>query len=288
MGGLPPTASANMPATFTPRSTTVMTPYAASPLTIPTCTSQGTIETRSITSAIAGYNIPVQIYLPPCYGEDGRNYPVIYLFHGGSYDYTHWTNLGVVETADSGISSDILPPIVMVMPGGGLLADTTSGGSFSYEGFVLDELIPFVENNYCASPNGKNRAIGGISRGGYWALEIAFRFPDTFASAGGHSAALLDSFAGPDLNPRYTGLANDLSGLRIYLDIGESDWVITEISLLHDEMEAAGIKHTWLLNPGGHDDEYWASHVFEYLEWYTRIWHKDRFEFSECLVSVPD
>ncbi len=59
--------------------------------------------------------------------------------------------------------------------------------------------------------------------------------------------------------------------LRMYFDIGENDWVINNIRQLHEDMEAAGIEHEWILNEGRHEDAYWASHTGEYLTWYSAI-----------------
>jgi enterochelin esterase-like enzyme len=252
------------------------------------CSSSGQIAFGSIPSTVAGQDIPYQIYLPPCYGLDSRNYPTLYLLHGGSYDQEHWTNLGLQEAVETGINTMELPPLLIVMPGGGQLADTTSGGPASYEGFVLNELIPYIENHYCASGKSADRAIGGISRGGYWALEIAFRFPETFAGVGGHSAALLDAYAGPEYNPQFTGINNDLADLHIYLDIGDEDWVINNIRQLHEDLVAKGIEHTWVLNTGSHDDVYWSAHVSDYLAWYTAEWSSDRLSYASCQLSTAD
>jgi enterochelin esterase-like enzyme len=111
-----------------------------------------------------------------------------------------------------------------------------------------------------------------MSRGGYWALEIAFRFPEQFVSVGGHSAALYDTAAGPELNPQFTGLTNDLGDLRIYFDIGEDDYLIPNIQRLHEDMLEAKRPHDWLLNEGSHEDAYWALHSGEYLLWYSEPW----------------
>ena len=225
--------------------------------------------------------------MPPCYGLDGRVYPTLYMLHGGSFTENHWDQLGLDEAAEDGILSDLLPPVLIVMPGGGTLTQSTSGGPYSFEGIVLNELIPFIEANYCASPDADQRAIGGISRGGYWALEIAFRFPRMFASVGGHSVALLDTFAGSDINPQYTGIYNNLADLRVYLDIGAEDWVINNIRRLHEDMLAAGQAHTWVLNQGKHEDAYWSANLSDYLKWYVEPWSLERDSYPLCLIENP-
>jgi enterochelin esterase-like enzyme len=252
------------------------------------CAAPGQIERHTFHSATSGGPTAYQIYLPPCYGlpvdggENGRTYPTLYLLPGNIHDERIWAELGIGQAADEAIRQRAIPPLLIVMPDGGWLANNTSGGPGSYESLILNELIPHIEQTYCAWPTAEGRAIGGLSRGGYWALGIAFRHPQQFASVGGHSAALLDTHAGPDVNPQYTGLNNNLGNLRIYLDIGANDYVIHNIRRLHQDMEAAGVTHTWVLNEGHHEESYWETHLSDYLSWYTAPWPHDPESFPPC------
>jgi enterochelin esterase-like enzyme len=222
-------------------------------------------------STVQGFDQRYRIYLPPCYGQQDRLYPALYLFPGNIYDERHWSDLGLNEAADAGIAAGTLPPFVIVMPNDGEISDVTSGGDWSFEGVVLSDLIPFVEDQYCVWAAKPGRAIGGISRGGYWSLEIGFRHPELFASVGGHSPAIFaDNY--PMFNPLTTGTDPKLLGLPIYMDIGEGDWLREGAFDLHDNMLAAGIPHEWHLNPGVHNDAYWSEHLAEYLAWYASHW----------------
>ncbi|MCB9418515.1 MAG: hypothetical protein H6667_01820 [Ardenticatenaceae bacterium] len=261
----------------TPQVTSTQTPQpTATPQPSPTppptpCTSPGRIETGFFNSA-AGGQMAYRIYLPPCYGENGRTYPTLYMLPGNNQTDAIWDSLGLDETAEQAIQNDEIPPQIIVMPEGGWIALNSSGGSFSYESVIMDDLIPFIETTYCAWSDPAGRAIGGLSRGGYWALEIAFRHAEQFASVGGHSASLYDIAAGPDLNPQHTGLTHNLGQLRIYLDIGENDSGIGNTRKLHEDLTAQEIPHTWVLNQGGHDNAYWSAHLREYLDWYSAGW----------------
>jgi enterochelin esterase-like enzyme len=200
---------------------------------------------------------------------------------GNIYTDSIWDELGLDEAAEADIREQSIAPMLIAMLSGGSLANTTSGGPASYESFMLEEFIPFFEGNYCALPNGLGRAIGGMSRGGYWALEIAFRHPEEFTSVGGHSAALVDYNGGPTINPSNTGLSNDLGDLRIYLDIGENDWLRPNLQELHEQMALQERAHTWVLNQGIHEEAYWATHLEEYLDWYAEPWIDAR-EYPPC------
>lgn len=272
-----PTAMPSIEPTITP-----LPSPTSSPQPTPCAETAGSVEYGLFNSAVAGGEQAYSVYLPPCYEARGPAYPVVYLFAGNIHDERKWLELGLNQVADEAIVRGELAPFVVVMPDGGWLANNTSGGPGSYESLVLDELIPYVESEYCVWPVAAGRAIGGLSRGGYWALEIAFRFPDRFASVGGHSAALLDTYAGPDVNPQHTALSRDLDGLRIYLDIGSEDYVRANTIRLHEEMQAAGVAHDWRLNSGRHEDAYWAAQVSDYLQWYASPWPRERDTYPAC------
>ncbi|MCP4427551.1 MAG: esterase family protein, partial [Chloroflexi bacterium] len=269
---IPPIPSATPAPTLTPTQ-----PPTPSPTP---CAGSGWVETAVFPSHAGP--IAYRIYLPPCYGENGRAYPTLYMLPGNNQTDAIWDDLGLDETAESAIQNKEIPPLLIVMPDGGWIARNSSGGPHSYETVIFDDLIPFIEANYCAWPDTAGRAIGGLSRGGYWALEIAFRHPGRFVSVGGHSASLLDIAAGPDINPQYTALTNNLGDLRIYLDIGENDGGIPNTRRLHKDMTARGVPHAWALNPGGHDNAYWAAHLAEYLAWYAVPWSLDASRYPVC------
>lgn len=272
-----------IPVTYTP--STRLTPtdaLDANPPEPEKCAASGRVELGQYTSEIGG-TAAYRIYLPPCYGENNHLYPTLYMLPGNDQTDAIWDDLGLDETAEKAIKTGGIPPLIIVMPDGGWIAQNSSGGPDSYEAVILDDLIPYIETNYCASSDPAMRAIGGLSRGGYWALEMAFRHPETFASVGGHSASLLDIAAGPAFNPQFTGLNNELGHLRIYLDIGAVDGGIANTRRLHEDMAAQGVPHEWVLNDGGHDNAYWSAHLAEYLTWYTDPWLPSPNLTASCL-----
>ncbi len=260
------------------------TPSPLPPATATPCTGKGRMVTGTYQSEASGIS-PYRIYLPPCYGEGDRVYPTLYMLPGNIHTDSGWDDLGLDEAAENAINQGDIPPLLIVMAGGGHLSNFTSGGPWSYETLIMEDLIPHIESNYCAWPDQAGRAIGGMSRGGYWSLEIAFRHADQFASVGGHSASLYDLYGGPDVVPQSTGLANDLGDLRIYFDVGENDWVIPNLEKLHEDMDEAGIEHEWVVNEGWHENAYWASHTEEYMSWYSEPWSMQRASYPLCALD---
>jgi enterochelin esterase-like enzyme len=196
------------------------------------------------------------------------------MLHGYPFDDAHWDEIGLDEAADKGIAAETLPPFIIAMPA----ADNegtytkTSGGAQSFEGVLLGEFIPFVEANYRVSRRAAERAIGGMSRGAVWSLEIAFRNPKFFSAVGGHSAALNVNLAPPVYDPIYLAADPAIRGLRIFLDAGQGDWVLPGMEELHGALTAAGVVHDYHIFEGFHNDGYWATHVAEYLAFYASDW----------------
>lgn len=272
----PPASPTTLP-TPSPRATLSPTPHWTT-----TCDTPGTVVTGVFPDGLAGPERAYRVYLPPCYGQDGRLYPVLYLFHGTYQDDSYWEQMGAAAAAEELILSRQIPPLVIIMPNSATIDTTSSGGPYSWEGVVLTYLLPFAEAHYCLGAEPRWRAMGGLSRGGYWALEIAFQHPELFASVGAHSGALEDIAAGPDINPKTSWQGKDLTGMRLYLDTGDADWYRTNFEQLHEDLMAAQIAHEWHLNEGTHDAAYWSGHVADYLRWYTAIWPLERGEYPYC------
>ena len=254
----------------------------------PGCQESGRVEQGRFPSSLAQPDLAYRIYLPPCYGNDNHVYPVLYMLPGNIHDDSIWDQLGLDEAAESGIQSGTLPPMLIVMPEGGSISNETSGGPYSYEAVIVNELLPFVKSKYCAWQDASGQAIGGLSRGGYWSLEIAFRNPDVFGSVGGHAAALIDTYAGPALDPKYTAQTSDLSAVRIYLGTGQSDWYLGPLQILHENLLTVGKEHLWVIQEGSHNNDYWSAHVGDYLDWYAESWLIDRDLLPVCEIGLSD
>ena len=290
MGGgsaatLAPAATLPPVPTFTQTSTPTLTPsptltpmptLAPSPTPIPTPTcaeTAGRVERHTYFSPTAGDEQPYRVYLPPCYDESDRRYPVLYLFHGWPYDEAHWDGVGVDEAADDGIASGALPPVIIVLPAGPeRLYVNTSGGDRSFEGQVVNDLIPHVDGTYRTWAEREGRAVGGISRGGVWALEVGFMHPDLFATVGAHSPALSVNLAPPPYDPFYLLGSPGVAELRIYLDAGDADWSRESTQALHEALDGRSIAHEFVVHAGAHENGLWAENVAEYLAFYTAGW----------------
>jgi enterochelin esterase-like enzyme len=221
-------------------------------------------------------------YLPPCYSRSDRAYPVIYLIHGSVQSDSHWLDLGLAQIANLAIASGRYPPFIAIMPFSDRLGNISSGGDNSVEGVITNYLIPYVDEHFCTWRSPSGRSIGGISRGGYWALEITFRHEDLFGAVSGHSSHLRFETDPPRYNPLATYALADLSRMRIWLDRGEKDFLRVGQDQLSRLLTGAGIDHIYRVYPGGHNDAYWNAHLGEYLDWHVAGWPRERAAYPPC------
>lgn len=246
------------------------------------CGQYGLLFRSRFPSTVGGPLRNYHAYLPPCYGEDGRSYPVLYLFHGSIQNDSHWSSLGLVHHVEEGIRTGRYPPFIVIMPDNGKIGNNTSGNDHSIEGITVNSLIPFVDETFCTWNDAQGRGIGGISRGGYWALMIAFRHTDLFTAVSGHSSHLRFETDRAEYNPLATYADADLSNMRIWLDWGESDFLRPGQQQLRDSLQAIGANVDAHVNGGGHNDAYWQVHLRQYLDWHTAAWPSNRLAYPRC------
>ena len=280
----PPTST--LPPSPTPEDT-------ATPTALPCLADGGQIVAYDeFRSATAGENLKYRVYIPPCYQQTQARYPYVILLHGLQEDEQQWGDLGIQQALDQGIRLGALAPMIVVMPDMGTLgAEEAFPPQDSYETVVLDELMPAVERDFCTWNERDHRAIGGISRGGFWAYSIALRHPDIFGIVGGHSAAFDEGNAPADNNPLELALNAPFlasANLRMYLDNGAEDPAGTNLELFSNRLSSRGIAHSYIISPvGGHDAAYWSAHLQDYLTFYGRDWPRQANELPSCLQPSP-
>ena len=154
------------------------------------------------TSALAAPT-KVRVLLPAGYDPRGEHrYPVLYLLHGASGDRTSWTSAGQGEAEQ--LTADL--PLIVVMPDGGRGGFYTNwfnngaGGLPRWEDWHIKQLIPWVDSHYRTLDVRRERAIAGLSMGGFGTFSYASRHPDLFTAALSLSGAV-DPLTPPGLGP---------------------------------------------------------------------------------------
>ncbi len=260
-----PTAAPTPPASPESHAPTATPAALPSPMPTPTpvCPPAGRVETRRLLDPRGAGELPLRVYLPPCYDASGDVYPTLYLLHGLAADERQWLELGLATAADELIAAGELPPLVIVLPRD---PDISLPPDSVFASFLLEEVIPFVEENYRVRAAARFRALGGISRGGGWAVRIGLQHPQLFGALGWHSPAL---FWGDEKRvPQWLASLPPESPLQVYVDSGHSDTSRANAEWLVSQLSAYGVPHEWHLFVGYHENAYWAAHLKDYLRWY--------------------
>jgi hypothetical protein len=127
-----------------------------------------------------------ELYLPPGYTTTNR-YPVLYLLHGfWGAPSSFVVSLRLADVADALVQSGAARPFIVVMPPGGRPTGTKRQRTASewagpWESFVVHTVVPWIDARLPTKPH--ERAIGGVSAGGYGAVDIALRHLGVFAVA---------------------------------------------------------------------------------------------------------
>lgn len=258
-------------ASITPSAT--METFPTSTPTAEICLEQkGRVELRQFETNILSSPFGLRVYVPPCYDfNTAERYPILYLLHGQSFNDDQWDRLEVDETADDLILTGQAPPFIIVMPReNNYLEDDKVA---KYGEAIVDALVPWIDQEYRTLTGRQCRSIGGISRGSAWAMRVGMTNWQLFGAIGLHSFAPFpgDFYTFPYW---YQAIAEqDLP--RIYMDFGSADGLLPVANLFEQRLTKYNVPHEWVINLGNHNEEYWSSHVEDYLRWYTFPWRTD-------------
>ena len=248
----------------------------------------GTVVTDSLASHVLGVTVNYNIYLPDGFGKTDRHYPVVYLLHGLSDDYTAWENLGRMKiVTDELIRSGEARPMVIIMPnaGGEDIRNVWNGyfnmPGWNYEDFFFGELMPAAEEKYNCGGSKGQRAVMGLSMGGGGSIVYSQRHPDMFSSCYAMSP-WLDNKAdevGPDsavkdkfyevcqsvrehsaldfLDRADAATLERLRTVAWFVDCGDDDFLFHLSIAFHTKMKQAGVHSELRVRDGVHNWEYW-------------------------------
>jgi len=270
----PTSSPSSMPTTVSPTAAhtlTLPTPTSTPevPPTAPACMENGgRIEKTSINDGRLSLPMEVRVYIPPCYDEEtSRRYPVLYLIHGQNFTEDQWERLGATKKADQLIAEQRCPPLLIVMPRDRLW---TSPRESPFGAVFMEKLIPYIDSTYRTKTERQYRAIGGLSRGGAWAMHLGISQWQYFGAIGSHSSFY---FYGEEYQTKHWFKQIPIESIpRIFVDIGRDDFLRKPNNQLEELLLQFHIPHEWYIYPGRHEESYWQAHLEQYLLWYTAAW----------------
>ena len=267
----------------------------------PSASAYGRVECNTVQSKILAESVPYCIVLPASFdGDKAKRFPILYELHGLGDNQQFFVHSGLWNLVEDLWEGGKMKEFLIATPAAGASFYINSkDGKVRYEDFLLQEFFPFVERRYRVSPGRANRAISGVSMGGYGALHLAFRHPQLFSAVSAHSAALIEklpAFVNAPESPRARVLGGvfgsppdtafwdansplvlahsaNLSGMRIYFDCGDQDdfGFETGARALDKVLTARKIPHEFHIYPGRHDPAYFAAHIPASLAFHSRL-----------------
>jgi enterochelin esterase family protein len=244
------------------------------------------------TVARCWYNSPglnmtrrITIYTPPGYESSTEKYPVLYLLHGAGGDEEAWMALGrLSQVMDNLIAQGKAKPMIVVMPNGNVTQKAAPGegtrGFYKpqfmepktmngeYEA-AFPDIIKFVEENYRVKANKENRAIAGLSMGGFHSLHISRYYPNTFDYIGLFSAAIL-----PNENVKsevYENIDETLktqmeNGYKLYwIGMGKTDFLYKSGVEFRAKLDEMGMPYEYVESEGGHIWRNWRDYLTTFV-----------------------
>lgn len=245
----------------------------------------GTVAKRWYPSKDLNMERRITIYTPPGYESSKEKYPVLYLLHGVGGDEEAWMTLGrASQILDNLIAQGKAKPMIVVMPNGHTSNSAAPGesskgyykpGMFTPDVFNGDmesyfkEIIDFTEKNYRTKADAKDRALAGLSMGGFHSLYISANEPKTFDYVGLFSPAILPP---KDKNsPIYKDLDTKLktqkdNSYKLYwLGIGKDDFLYKDVSNFRQKLDQMNFQYQYFESAGGHTWSNWRTYLNNFV-----------------------
>ena len=247
-------------------------------------TQPGTVQRILVASpSLGGRRQEAYVYLPSGYAQDPhRRYPVLYLLHGFP-----GRPLAFLETVQLGVIDDALTakhraqPLILVMPFGSTGTFTDEewvngvGPRNGWGTFVARDLVRAVDARFRTIRSADARAIGGLSEGGYGAIDIALHHPHEFSVVeswsgyerpdkirsifGSHLTALAAN--DPRILVRRVAPTLRRLGTYVWFYSGSTDPLHVQNGAFARELSQLRVAHHYFLVYGGHNWALWRDNA---------------------------
>lgn len=206
------------------------------------------------------------IYCPPGYDTSAQSYPVLYLQHGGGEDERGWSNQGRTDIImDNLIAKGEAKAMLIVM---------ADGNTNDFESELLNDCIPFVENNFRVKANRESRALAGLSMGGIHTLNVGIPHLELFAYLGVFSSgwwATSSPFGNGNATEKYYSMLKDKKDeynekLKLFwLSMGgKEDIAYNNCQTMIKRFNEIGIRYSYFETPGGHTWPVWRESLYQF------------------------
>lgn len=232
------------------------------------------------------------VYLPPQYfTEPGRRFPVVYLFHGSPGVPGDWFRGGRAGTAAARLAA-AGRPLIVVAPrmshGWRDDPECVDGRTEKVETHFIQDVVPTVDTVLRTVPGRAGRTVGGMSAGGYCALNLGLRHRALIGAiidmsgetAPTHANGLAPLFGtGPvavaaaraNTPAIYAPSLPAGPPTRIWFDCGDDDLtLLPAMRTMAATLAGRGLSVDTHVREGGHTFHVWRPALVDALRWVMR------------------
>lgn len=239
----------------------------------------GSISSKYYYSKVTETWRRLYVYTPPSYDKNLKTkYPVVYIQHGGGEDETGWVTQGKTDLIiDNLIAGGKAKPMIVVIANGNVrsgIGGYSSQGMTGFKNEMIQNIVPFIDENYRTIADAKHRAICGLSMGGGQSFYAGLENPDVFASVGIFSSGIFGGIRNAsgstfDAEKEIPGLLSNSSDFNkkldlFYISCGEGDMRIEHTKNAVAVMKEKGLDVKFNSFPGDHEWQVWRKSLHDF------------------------
>jgi enterochelin esterase family protein len=223
------------------------------------------IRTRAL-----GYDVQYQVYTPAGY-ETLQDLPVVYATDG--QDYAHPDMGALPAVLDNLIVGGVIRPVMAVFIDmrdpltGGNRRETLLVANDRFQQFLVDELVPAIDQAYRTQAAPDGRVILGTSLGGLHAAYSGLHHSDVFGMAAIYSPYFR---AWPAVMAGYTRA--ERLPLKVFMMQGTYDFDVENTRQLHNALQEKGYPVLFLETADGHFWGNWRGVMDDMLRFFFGTW----------------
>lgn len=231
--------------------------------------------------------VNISVILPVENEIPNQGFKTLYLLNGYMGDDLDW----LLETKIKRLATEANLAVVMPAGENGFYVNDQKGHR-NYSQYIGEELVTITRKMFPLSTKREDTYIAGLSMGGYGALTNGLKYNQVFGTIGAFSLALVNELydqaqsavsdpayikqvfgvdvsqiKATDMDPRYI-LDNFTEPMpKMYIACGTEDFVFACNQIIHEDLSARQIEHTYVTTPGIHDWKFWSKQIAEFIEW---------------------
>ncbi len=235
----------------------------------------------SVPSAAMNKDMPVLVFAPKSYDNNTDTWPVLYLLHGVNQQPSTEEGLRILYGEELNLLEYAeFFQVLIVIPhvGNTYYLDSPEHSDIRMATFCGEELPIYIDTHYRTQTDRSQRFIGGFSMGGYGAVSLLCKYPETFSVALSRGGALDPAYQLHDKHWDEVGCISETLGnywdhqeryhqascetllnhianrddVAIVQEVGREDFLYKTNARIHKTIIELNIPHIYTEVPGGH------------------------------------